>query len=41
MNAEKLYSPFKWLSYLVLLLMALAVTYAGYIAVLHWPRIGV
>jgi hypothetical protein len=41
MNAQTLYSPLRWLSFLVLLLMAVAVGYAGYISLANWPAIGV
>jgi hypothetical protein len=41
MKAQSLYSPLRWLSFLVLLLMAAAVTYAGYISIANWSAIAV
>jgi hypothetical protein len=41
MKAQSLYSPLRWLSSLVLLLMAAAVGYAGYISICNWPAIAV
>lgn len=41
MKADALYPSLKVFSYVVILLMAVAVVYAGYIAIVHWPRIGV
>jgi hypothetical protein len=41
MKASNLFSPVRWLGMLVLLLMAVAVGYAGYIAVSYWPSIAV
>jgi hypothetical protein len=41
MKATRLASPLRWLGYVVLLLMAVAVGYAGYIAVSYWPVIAV
>lgn len=41
MKANKLVSPVRWLGFVVLLLMAVAVIYAGYTAVSYWPTIAV
>lgn len=41
MKATSLLSPVRWLGKLVLLLMAVAVFYAGYIAISYWPSIAV
>ncbi|MFC0717764.1 hypothetical protein [Luteimonas padinae] len=41
MNATRLWSPVRWLGILVLLLMAVAVAYAGYTAISYWPSIAV
>ena len=41
MKSESLFSPFRWLGFLVLLLMAVAVIYAGYTAIAYWPSIAV
>lgn len=41
MKAQHLFSPLRWLSFLVLLLMAAAVGYAGYISITYWPGITV
>ncbi|WP_279513007.1 hypothetical protein [Luteimonas yindakuii] len=41
MKASTLISPVRWLGILVLLLMAVAVIYAGYTAVSYWPSIAV
>lgn len=36
-----LFSPVRWVGMLVLLLMAVAVAYAGYTAITYWPSIAV
>jgi hypothetical protein len=41
MKATSLLSPLRWLGMLVLLLMAVAVVYAGYTAISYWPTIAV
>jgi len=41
MKPTKLFSPVRWLGIVVLLLMAVAVAYAGFIAVSYWPSIAV
>ncbi len=41
MKANSLISPVRWLGKLVLLLMAVAVIYAGYTAITYWPAIAV
>jgi hypothetical protein len=41
MNDERLYSPMRWFSHLVLLLMAVAMVYAAWISIVHWAGIGV
>ena len=41
MKATSLLSPLRWLGMLVLLLMAVAVAYAGYTAIAYWPSIAV
>lgn len=41
MKAGSLLSPIRWVSMLVLLLMAVAVGYAGFIAISYWPSIAV
>ncbi|MGY1457917.1 MULTISPECIES: hypothetical protein [unclassified Luteimonas] len=41
MKASKLISPVRWLGMLVLVLMAVAVIYAGYTAIEYWPSISV
>lgn len=41
MKAGSLLSPVRWLAMLVLLLMVVAVGYAGYIAISYWPSIAV
>jgi len=41
MKATSLLSPLRWLGMLVLLLMAVAVVYAGYTAISYWPSIAV
>lgn len=41
MHQKKLYTPLRILSFIVLLLMATAVIYAGSISVLHWTGINV
>ena len=41
MNATSLVSVFSWVGRIVLLLMAVAVIYAGYIAISYWPSIRV
>lgn len=41
MKTDSLFSPVRWLGILVLLLMAVAVVYAGYIAISYWPSISV
>ncbi|MEN1958745.1 hypothetical protein WCE41_00165 [Luteimonas sp. MJ246] len=41
MKATSLVSPVRWLGILVLLLMAVAVVYAGYTAISYWPSIAV
>lgn len=41
MKAGKLISPVRWLGIVVLLLMAVAVIYAGYTAITYWPTIAV
>jgi len=41
MKASRLFSPVRWIGMLVLLLMAVAVAYAGYTAILYWPSIAV
>lgn len=41
MKPTKLISPLRWLGMLVLLLMAVAVFYAGYTAIVYWPSIAV
>ncbi|WP_256386139.1 hypothetical protein [Luteimonas sp. YGD11-2] len=41
MKASKLISPVRWLGIVVLLLMAVAVIYAGYTAISYWPAIAV
>lgn len=41
MKAQSLFSSFRWLGFLVLLLMAVTVIYASYIAISYWPSIAV
>lgn len=41
MKSQSVYPPFRWVGFVVLLLMALAVVYAGYIAISYWPSIAV
>ena len=41
MNEERIYPPLRWFSYLVLLLMAVAMVYATYISIVHWSGIAV
>ena len=41
MKPQNFFSPLRWLGRLVLLLMAVAVTYAGYISITYWPGIAV
>lgn len=41
MNATSLVSVLSWVGRIVLLLMAVAVIYAGYIAISYWPSIRV
>lgn len=41
MRAGNLFSPVRWLGMVVLLLMAVAVVYAGYTAISYWPSISV
>lgn len=41
MKPTNLISPLRWLGMLVLLLMAVAVFYAGYTAIVYWPSIAV
>lgn len=41
MKAGSFVSPVRWVAMLVLLLMAVAVAYAGYIAISYWPSIAV
>ncbi|MGY1409832.1 MULTISPECIES: hypothetical protein [unclassified Luteimonas] len=41
MKATSLVSPVRWVGMLVLLLMAVAVVYAGYTAISYWPSIAV
>ncbi|MEN1929681.1 hypothetical protein WCE34_11865 [Luteimonas sp. MJ204] len=41
MKATSLVSPVRWVGILVLLLMAVAVVYAGYTAISYWPSIAV
>lgn len=41
MKATSASSSFRWVGFLVLLLMAVAVVYAGYIAISYWPSIAV
>lgn len=41
MKAELFYPSLKWFSYLVVLLMAVAVGYSAYTAVAYWPLITV
>lgn len=41
MNATSLVSILSWVGKLVLLLMAVAVVYAGYMAISYWPDIRV
>lgn len=41
MKATRVSSSFRWVGFLVLTLMAVAVTYAGYIAIAYWPSIAV
>ncbi|MGY0610777.1 MULTISPECIES: hypothetical protein [unclassified Luteimonas] len=41
MKATSLVSPVRWVGIFVLLLMAVAVVYAGYTAISYWPSIAV
>lgn len=41
MKLASLVSPLRWLGFVVLLLMATAVVYAGFIAISNWPSIAV
>jgi len=41
MKSTRFFSPVRWLGLLVLLLMGVAVVYAGYIAIAYWPSIAV
>jgi hypothetical protein len=41
METQKLYAPLRWLSYVVLALMGVALVYAGYISIAYWPGIRV
>lgn len=41
MKASSLISPLRWLGIVVLLLMAVAVAYAGFTAIKYWPDIAV
>jgi hypothetical protein len=41
MNANMLYSPIRWISHLVLVLMLVAVAYSAYTAIRFWPGIAV
>ena len=41
MKAGSFLSPVRWVAMLVLLLMVVAVAYAGYIAISYWPSIAV
>ena len=41
MNATSLVSVLSWVGKFVLLLMAVAVVYAGYTAISYWPSIRV
>ena len=41
MKATGVSSSFRWVGFLVLLLMAVAVIYAGYTAISYWPSIAV
>jgi hypothetical protein len=41
MKASTLVSPVRWVGLVVLLLMAVAVVYAGYTAISYWPSISV
>jgi len=41
MNEERFHPPLRWVSFVVLALMAVAVVYAGYISIVHWSGIAV
>jgi hypothetical protein len=41
MDAQSLYGPVKALALVILLLMLVALLYAGYISISHWEGIGV
>lgn len=41
MKATSLVTVFSWVGRIVLLLMAVAVIYAGYLAISYWPEIRV
>lgn len=41
MKASNLISPLRWVGMVVLLLMVVAVIYAGYTAIAYWPTIAV
>ena len=41
MNADTLYGPLKGLAWVVLLLMLVALVFAGVMSITHWAGIGV
>lgn len=41
MRNALLHGPLKWVSLLVILLMVVAIFYAGYISIKYWAGIGV
>lgn len=41
MDEQRIYPPLRWLSYLVLLLMLVAMGWAAYVSVMHWSGIAV
>lgn len=41
MRDRTIYRPLKVFSYIVLLLMAVAIVYSGYISLKYWPGIAV
>ncbi len=41
MHGAAYHTPMKIVGYIVLLLMAIAIIYAGYITLTHWAGIGV
>lgn len=41
MKAIRLFSPLRWVGFVVLLLMAVAAAYAGFMAISYWPSIAV